>query len=61
MGSRYIVLPKEMSPKFYKALIFTFVSIFKDPGIILDFFLFSVEWSNCILTTRIALYIRNLY
>lgn len=62
MGSGYIVLPKEMSPKFYKALFIIFISIFKDPGIILDFFfLFSVEWSICILTACIALYITNLY
>ena len=38
MGSRYIVLPEEMSPKSHKALIIISISLFKAPGIILHFF-----------------------
>lgn len=41
MGGENIFLPEEMSPKFQKALIIIFISIFKAPGIILDFFVLS--------------------
>lgn len=37
MGGRYIALPKDNAPKFHKAFIIIFISIFTDPGIILGF------------------------
>ena len=61
MGGRYMILPEEMSPKSHRALIIISISLFKAPGIILDFFcIFSAEWSNYTLTACIALYITNL-
>ena len=49
MGGRYMILPEEMSPKSHRALIIISISLFKAPGIILDFFFYSLLNGKIIL------------